>query len=293
MFDRSIRFLKGFWRLTRLEHGLILIVAVFIGAIITSKSFIPLDHFIYASLSVLCIEAGVFALNDYFDLEVDIKNERMDRPLVNGDLKPQTALYLSIFLIPLGVFFSIFLNWICFLIAMINAIVSVFYDLKFKEFKLVGNFYIAFTMAIPFIFGSAMITTEIPVIIYFISLIAFLSGVGREITKDVMDIEGDILRNTQSFPMILGEKKSIKLAVLFYLTAVILSIIPFIMNIDEIFFYNLKYLVIVAISDALFIYICLRMLFKSDMRDLEFERRYSLVAMSIGLLAFLVGAFFG
>jgi len=258
MFERSIRFLKGFWRLTRLEHGIILIIAVFIGAIITSKSLIPLDKFIYAFLSVLCIEAGVFALNDYFDLEVDIKNKRMDRPLVSGDLRPRTALYLSYLLIPLGVFFSIFLNWICFLIAMINAIISVFYDIKFKEFKLIGNFYIAFTMAIPFIFGSAMVTTEeIPLIIYFISLIAFLSGVGREITKDIMDVEGDILRDTRSFPLIIGEKKSIILAILFYLIAVILSLIPFIVNIDEVFFNNLQYLVVVVVSDALFIYICL------------------------------------
>ncbi|RZN64589.1 MAG: prenyltransferase [Candidatus Methanoliparum thermophilum] len=293
MFERSIHLLKGFWRLTRLEHGIILIIAVFIGAIITSKNLVPLDTFIYASLSVLCIEVGTFALNDYFDLDVDIKNKRIDRPLVSGDLKPRTAFYLSCFSIPLGVFFSIFLNWICFLIAMVNAIISVFYDFKFKKFKFVGNFYIAFTMAIPFIFGSAMITTEIPAIIYFISLIAFLSGIGREIMKDVMDIEGDILRDTRSFPMIIGKKRSIKLSVLFYLAAVILSLVPFIVNIDEVFFNNLGYLIIVAISDTLFIYISLRMLFKPDFKNLEFERRYSLVAMSIGLLAFLVGPFLG
>ncbi|MDP1069374.1 UbiA family prenyltransferase, partial [Klebsiella pneumoniae] len=81
---------------------------------------------------------------------------------------------------------------------MVNAVVATLYDVKLKEIKVVGNFYIAFIMAIPFVFGATAVSPHIPSIIYFIALIAFLSGVAREITKDVMDLEGDAVRKTRS-----------------------------------------------------------------------------------------------
>jgi len=285
-------FLKALWQLTRLEHGFMLAIAVLIGALIANGGSPPLDKFIYASLTVICIEAGAFALNDYFDLEVDIKNNRMDRPLARNDLSPKFALYLSCALIPLGVFFSVFLNKICFMIALLNALVAVLYDLKMKETKVIGNFYIAFTMAIPFLFGGAMINPDIPKIIYFIASMAFLSGIGREITKDLMDIEGDALRNTKSLSMYIGEKNAMRVASSLYLGAVSLSFLPFFFNFGELYFHNFRYLSIVLISDLIFFHISVRMIFFDKTEDVGTHRKSSLIAASLGLAAFLVGAFF-
>ena len=69
-----------------------------------------------------------------------------------------------------------------------------------KKVKLVGNFYIAYVMAIPFIFGGVSVLQtntyffQINPIIYVIALIAFLTGSGREIMKDVQDFEGDVVK---------------------------------------------------------------------------------------------------
>ena len=65
--------------------------------------------------------------------------------------------------------------------------------------------------------------------ILIIAFIAFLSGVGREIMKDVMDYKGDKEEGVKSFPKYIGEHKSNIIAGLFYVLAVCLSFIPFLM----------------------------------------------------------------
>ena len=104
----------------RLEHGVMLFIAVLIGSIIAQKmlydftGFPPVDKLILTFLTVLFLEASTFALNDYYDLEIDKKNKRLDRPLVRGDIAPKTALYLFFVLFPLGILSSFFveLTWL-------------------------------------------------------------------------------------------------------------------------------------------------------------------------------------
>ena len=152
-----MRKLKAIWELTRLEHGVMLFIAVLIGSVIAQKmlystGFPPVDKLILTFLTVLFLEASTFALNDYYDLEIDKKNKRLDRPLVRGDIAPKTALYLFFVLFPLGILSSFFVNFTCFFIALVTAVLAILYDVKMKKIKLLGNFYIAYTMAIHFIF---------------------------------------------------------------------------------------------------------------------------------------------
>jgi geranylgeranylglycerol-phosphate geranylgeranyltransferase len=106
-----------------------------------------------------------------------------------------------------------------------------------KKIKLVGNFYIAYIMAIPFIFGGVSVLENngfaiqsINPVIYVIALISFLAGSGREIMKDVMDFKGDKKHGVKSFPNYIGERKSNIIAAIFFIIAVALSFIPFFMR---------------------------------------------------------------
>lgn len=283
---------RALWDLMRLEHGVMLFIAVLIGTLISQRSIPPLDKFIFAFLTPMFLEASTFALNDYFDFEVDKKNERLDRPLVRGDLKPRVALYIFIILFPLGIVSAIFVNFTCFIIATITAILSVLYDIWLKEVKVLGNFYIAYIMAIPFIFGGTVVKEIIPPIVVIVAFIAFLTGVGREIMKDVMDFEGDKERGVKSFPHYLGTRKSNFVAAFFYLIAVGISPIPFLMQIGDVYYYNLYYLAIVLITDIMLVYTSSRLIF-DDSVDINFHRKFTLAAIFVGLVAFLVGAFVG
>jgi len=298
-----MRKLKAIWELMRLEHGVMLFIAVLIGSVIAQKmlytGFPPVDKLILTFLTVLFLEASTFALNDYYDLEIDKKNKRLDRPLVRGDIAPKTALYLFFVLFPLGILSSFFVNFTCFIIALVTAVFAILYDVKMKKIKLLGNFYIAYAMAIPFIFGGAAVLEKntltffvIPPVVFIIALIAFFAGVGREMMKDVMDFEGDRKRGVKSFPSYVGIRASNVLSAIFYIIAIALSFIPFFMESYGFYYRNMYYLSIVLVTDTMLLSTSLQLIFKKQV-DMKFYRMFTLVAIFVGLLAFLIGVFTG
>lgn len=288
----------------RLEHGVMLFLAILIGSLISQKTLydnldLPLMNIVLTFFVALFLEASTFALNDYYDLDIDRINKRTDRPLVRGDVSPKTALVLFYVLFPLGLLCSFFVNMTCFVIALITALISVLYDIKMKKIKLIGNFYIAYIMAIPFIFGGATVLGNdafslgvINPVIYVIALIAFVAGAGREIMKDVMDFEGDQIKGVRSFPRYIGKRASSGVAALLYLCAIVLSFLPFFLEGFGVYYKNITYFILVLITDSMLLSTCLQLIFKSQPR-MSFLRKYTLVAIFIGLLAFLAGAFVG
>lgn len=290
--------LKAIWELMRLEHGVMIAIAIIIGAIIVKQEIPSILKFILTFGTALFLEASTFALNDYFDIEIDKNNKRMDRPLVRGDLSPQSALILFFIFFPLGIISAYFVNLTCFLIALITAGFAVLYDVWMKKIKLLGNFFIAYIMAIPFVFGGAMMVEQntfslnLSPAIIIVAFIAFLAGVGREIMKDVMDFQGDKKVGVRSFPRYIGMRKSNCVAAGFYLCAVVLSFIPFIFPVFSLYYYNYFYLVLVIVTDLMLLLISYQLIFNNK-PDLSFHRKFSLVALFFGLIAFLVGAFTG
>ena len=296
--------LKAIWQLMRLEHGVMLFIAIVIGSLISQKTLydntnLPLVNIFLTFFTALFLEASTFALNDYYDLEIDRINKRTDRPLVRGDISPKTALYLFYILFPLGLVCSFFVNMTCFIIALVTALISVLYDVKMKKIKLVGNFYIAYIMAIPFIFGGATVLGNnafsfgtINPAIYIVALIAFLAGAGREIMKDVMDFEGDQKKGVKSFPRYIGIRASNGIAAVFYILAIALSFLPFFLKGFGVYYQNITYFILVFITDTMLLSTSLQLVIKKQ-PNMKFHRKYTLVAIFIGLLAFLVGAFIG
>jgi len=286
--------LKAIWQLMRLEHGIMIALGILVGSLVALKGngFPSIDKFILTFFTALFLEASTFALNDYYDLEIDRKNNRLDRPLVRGDLSPKSALILFSIFFPLGLFSSFFVNTTCFIIALITALLAVLYDAKMKKIKLIGNFYIAYVMAIPFVFGGAAVITnetifEIDPAIYIIAFIAFLAGSGREIMKDVMDYEGDKEKGVRSFPKYIGFRKSNMLTVLFFIAAIVLSLLPFFDVKFKLYYLNYYYLALVMITDTMLLSTSLHLIFKKD-PHLGIYRKFTFYAIFIGLLAFLI-----
>jgi geranylgeranylglycerol-phosphate geranylgeranyltransferase len=285
-----IRTIKAIWELTRLEHGLMYGFGVLIGIIIADKTVLFTELSIFGFLTALLLEAGTFALNDYCDLESDIANGRMDRPLVRGDIRKEEALLIVILATTFGIICASFLSPIVFLLALILAALGILYDLKTKELLAVSNVYIAFTMAIPFIFGGLIAKTErIEMALLILASIAFLAGFGREVMKDIADVKGDAIRNIKSIARIYGTDKARRVVVLSYSLAVILSAVPFFL-VNTSYFHNLAYILPVMAADALFVHTCIG-LQKVDI-NYSTMREETLLAIGIGLIAFVSGALF-
>lgn len=283
--------IRALWKLMRLEHGVMIALAIFIGSVITGQGLPSFEKGLFAFLTALFLEAATFSLNDYFDLEVDIKNKRLDRPLARGDLHPRTAVFIYLFLLPSGLITSYLVNTTCFVIAAINAVIATLYDVKLKEVKIISNFYIAFVMAIPFIFGALAVSPHISYIIIVIAVIAFFSGAAREIMKDVMDLEGDMERHTRSFAFYFGKQMANHIASVLYVVTVIMSLIPYLVPIEEAYFHDNLYLVLVLITDFILLYISVILYSRHDLETMGKMRQLSLIALFIGLIAFLTGAF--
>jgi len=292
-----IQKIRAIWQLMRVEHGIMLGIAILVGSFIGGKSLPDIHIFMFAFFTALFLETSTFALNDYYDLDIDKKNMRKDRPLVRGELHPKTALYLFLVLFPLGILCSFFVNAMCFLIALVTGIFGVLYDVRIKKIKMLGNIYIAYIMAIPFIFGGAMTAKDffpldIPHVVYVLALMAFLSGLGREIMKDVMDFKGDQEGDVKSLPKYIGVYRSNIVSALLYTVAVSLSFLPFLVNTYSGYHHNLYYLSIIVVADMMFLFTSLQLVFNKDV-DIRFHRRFTLAAIFIGLLAFLITAFTG
>ncbi|NQE05369.1 Digeranylgeranylglyceryl phosphate synthase [ANME-1 cluster archaeon GoMg1] len=295
--------IKTVWELTRAEHGLMYGCGVLIGIIIADKTVLFSGLALFGFFTAFLLEAGTFALNDYYDLESDIANQRTDRPLVREELRKEEALLIACVAIAAGLAFAVFLNRICFALAVILAVMGVLYDIKMKEFIAVSNFYIAATMAIPFIFGGLLAyapeQTELMQPLLILAAIAFFAGFGREVMKDMGDVKGDEVRDVKSIARVYGMEKAMRVTIFSYFLAVVLSAVPFFIG-NTPYFHNLAYIVPVIAADVLFVHTCLGLKFKSfrkknDSKTVSFDinynylRKETLIALGIGLIAFVSG----
>lgn len=281
---------KAFWELLRLEHGLMYALAALIGVVISvGLKFSPVDMLL-GVLTPLFLQASAFALNDFFDYEVDMANERTDRPLVRGDLDKNTALILFVVLGVLGFVFAYLISIEAFVLAFIITFAGFLYDFKLKEFGFSGNIYIAFSMAAPFIFGSVVATNTIVPSAGLLALLAFFSGIGREIVKGIEDVEGDALRNVKTIARLKGENRAAQFASSMFALSIILSFLP-IFFVDK-YFLDPKYVIPIAGTDALLIYTSRELLAgKWEKQLIKKYRKRTLEAMALGLVGFFVGIF--
>jgi geranylgeranylglycerol-phosphate geranylgeranyltransferase len=265
-------------------------VGVVIGIVISTGLDIEVEKVIFGVFTAIFLQAAAFALNDYCDYEVDLKNNRVDRPLVRGDLSKNTALLSFAMLTPIGFTSAYMIGFEAFLLAFLITIAGFFYDVKLKEFGIAGNIYIGFTMAAPFLFGNVVATGTVELAVAVLASMAFLSGIAREIMKGIEDIEGDSLRNVRTVARLRGVDIAGKYSGVVFIISVLLSPIPF-FAIHE-FFFDFKYIIPVLVTDMILLRLSLRLLRGHFTREsISKFRKQTLIAMSIGLVGFLAGAF--
>lgn len=274
---------RAYLKLFRIDHGVMYGFGVLVGIFIAAKN-LPLEEMLFGFLTAVFLQSSTFALNDYFDYEVDLANKRFDRPLVTGEISRREALLSGIFLFPMGLVFSYLISPLAFVFALLISLLGVLYDLKLKEFGLIGNVYIATTMAAPFLFGG-IIMENLNEAIILLSALAFISGLGREIMKGIEDVEGDKIRNAKTVAILYGEKFAAKIAALLFMLAVSLSFLALIF--PE--FRDIKYLIPVLACDAILLFSAFKLLKGVKREEIYSLRKRTMSAMALGMLAFLLG----
>jgi geranylgeranylglycerol-phosphate geranylgeranyltransferase len=275
------------WKLVRLEHSFMLAVAVAVGEVIALHAPPQYNILLMSVLPPMLVSAASFAINDYFDLKSDRINKRTDRPLVSGEITPRNAFLLSMLLFVLGIAISTLINFNCFVITLIFAILAYLYSFRLKDIAIIGNAYIALTMAVPFIYGSLAVSTELPPAVMLLSSIAFVSGLAREIMGTVRDVKGDKRgRGSKTLPMLIGVGHSLMLSSLLYITAIALSAIPYLCIPP--YMWNIFYAIPALLADLMLSYVALFSLKNHSSEFMKSSRNITLAAMCIALLGFLL-----
>lgn len=276
---------KAVLELTRIEHSAMLVIAVLAAELIAKGSFPSLPILALSLITPVFISMASFAINDYYDIEADRANKKK-RPLVTGELKPIDALYVTAVSLLIGIIASALINIYAFAIALVFGLLALLYSYRLKGIVLLGNAYIAFSMAIPFIYGSYVVSSSIGPAIIFVSLMIFLSGLARETHGTVRDMEGDARRGFKTLPMAIGKEASGALALLLYLIAISISF--YLLSSVAPFKYNLSFGAPIAVSDALLLYTAIGYLSVGSTRFYDRARNVSLIAMALALLALLL-----
>jgi geranylgeranylglycerol-phosphate geranylgeranyltransferase len=225
---------------------------------------------------------GSFALNDYFDIETDRANKKNDRPLVNGSISPKFALYFSILSFIGSVAFAYLINITIFIIALAFNLAAILYNWKLKDLPLIGNIYIALTMAIPFIFGNFVFSESLSVIAVVLALLGFVAGLAREIIKSVQDMKGDKkARKSKTLPIVIGKKPALAIAIILYLLFIPLSAAPFFLGLHVA---SIPVILVLA-ADVMILLIC-----QKASNDQKFARDMSLVSFFLGMFGLFLAS---
>jgi geranylgeranylglycerol-phosphate geranylgeranyltransferase len=291
--------LGAYRRLFRIEHALMLAVAVFLAELLASAAasppnlwsaqpvsrfiLLPLPLFIASLCVPVFIEMGSFALNDYFDVKADKANKRKDRPVASGEIPPKSALVAAAICYAIGIAAAIPLPPLALAIAIVFALFSVAYNFRLKELPLLGNAYIASSMAIPFIFGNLVVSPQLLASLVAVASVAFVAGLGREIIKSAEDVKGDVKhRNARTLPAIIGVKNSAYAAAACYIFLVPLAFAPFYFGLYP----SLLSLGLTSIAALSFAFMAFSAARNQRKENLEALRKSSLLSLSVGLAGY-------
>ena len=272
-------------RLTRVEHSFMLVIAVLAAELIT-KGLPTLPILALSLITPIFVSMGSFAINDYFDVEADRANKRLDMPIVSGAVSKNGAVYTFCLCMLIGIGASLFINAYAFVIALVFGALAFIYSYRLKGTLLLGNAYIALSMVIPFMFGDFVVSGMVPANIVLICFVIFLSGLAREIHGMIRDYRGDVrARKVKNLIHHIGARRSAYIAALLYVEAIAISVFMFFFMPP--FWHNLVYMVPILVVDAMLLYVSLGYVLYSSRKFFNASRNLSLGAMALALVVYL------
>jgi len=273
-------------KIMRVVNCVMIGFAVIIGEFFALQGWPKISEIVLGFFTGFFLQAAADVINDYFDREIDAINNP-DRPIPRGDISPKEAILLFIIFTLIGLTLSFLLGLECLIFASLFWGLSFIYNAKLKATGLLGNIIVSMCVAAPFLFGGLVSTKSFPLILLIFSLLAFLANTGREINKGIVDIEGDKTKNIKTIAIAFGPKTAAWAAAIFYLSAVVLSPLPYILGL-----LGLSYLILVVfVTDLLFIIFTVSLLRDYSPQNAKKIKNLVLIAMLTALIVFIVSPF--
>ena len=274
--------MRGYLLLSRPGNTAMSAAGVAVAALVAAQPTGFLSRLLavgFAAVAAALFTAGGNALNDYFDRETDRVNHP-DRPIPRGDVSSEQALRFASLAFALSLAAAVYAGILAVAIVAVNFVVMVSYEKGFKARGASGNFLIAYLVGSLFAFGGAAAYTGGIAVLqraFLLGLLAALATAGREVTKDIEDLAGDVDRAT--LPRRIGVPRAAAIGTACFVAAVVLSAIPFVLGL-----FGWAYLAAVLVADAIFIYSG-----TYSAKNPARAQRAAKVGMVVALVAFLAG----
>ncbi len=270
--------MNRYLQLFRIGNVVMGILGVMIASFMAVGTDMP-DHWrnLLISMAVVFVFiAGGNSLNDYIDREID-KTAHPERPVPSGRMRPEEARNIGVALLVLAVVFSFFtLDPVCIAIVAIACVLMFCYELFLKQRGFVGNLTIAVLTGMTFLMGGAVVgAAEANAVV---AAMACLVSIGREIAKDIEDMDSDEGRKT--LPMSIGVKASAAIACVFFIAGPVLSVAPMVWRTYGVLYYT------VVLADVAFLISAV-----SVFKDPHKAEKVAKIGMILGLVSFLLGVF--
>lgn len=232
--------LSAWFRIIRPPIVLISFLGALVGALNASAYLndgiieLSLFQIFLIIFGAVCLSAGLMIHNDVTDLKSD-KINRPDKPLPSGRIAIKTAritgLLLMIFSIAIALLVNIndtgMLNWRCGVFTLSIVFVGLYYNHYGKYHSIFGHMAVAYGVgAIP-CWGSLVAAPEYLFLMFPLGLAIFTQEIGREIMVNAGDFNGDLKAGYKTLPILLGRKKAMYVALIFYLAFIPLYSIPY------------------------------------------------------------------
>ncbi len=270
-------------KISRPSNVIITGLTIFAGVLIFGKGeFDVLKLALLSAIAGALIDAGGNIINDFFDVEID-KVNKPHRPIPSGLISRGFALFLYFITTVSGLILALFLNKYAFTIALISTVIIFSYSFKLKRIPLLGNLTVAFMTGLAFVFAGSVVKNFKDPIFPFI--FAFMINLGREIIKDIEDVEGDLRAGIKTLPIVAGNKASSLVSAIVLGVLIPVTFIPYFVGI-----YNDLFALIIIAVDIGLIYVIFSLL--KDTRKANLNRLSNILKfeMLIGLSAIYFGS---
>lgn len=265
----------------RLPNCVMIGFAVIVGEIIASP-IVPVQIALNGFMTGFLLLASSMVLNDYFDREIDAINEPT-RPMPAGKVKPSEAISFAIILASFGLVFAASTGTLTLGLAVVSMIIMLAYNARIKRLGRLGNAFVSTNVAIPFVYGGLAVGRPTWSLGIF-AMLAFLSSMGREIMKGIVDVQGDSSRHVRTVAATHGNQRAAVEAAVLFLAAIALSALPILLGLVSMY-----YLPPVIICDVGFLLTAYSAVADPTPNNARRNKKYVLVWMTFGLLAFVVG----
>ena len=273
----------GFFRILRPVNSVMMGLSILVGVTMAGGFTVgvPLTALALAFVTGLTLTGSAMVINDYYDREIDAVNEP-GRPIPGGEVKPNEAVTYSLVLSAVGLAAAYLTSVQSLAIAAFSWLLMMIYSAWGKRTGFLGNLMVSTCIGLPFIYGGVIAGNTSTSLLF--SALAFLSNTGREVTKGIVDIEGDGARGVKTIAVSYGADKAAYLASAFFIVAAAASILPIILN--QVTWW---YMPFVAVTDAGLIYGAVTLLRDHSREKSRKVKNQILCWMLFGLLAFAAG----